>query len=100
MPRYFFDTSGPGGECRDDVGTTLPDIGAAQRNARRALCEIAGDYLKGGHVAFVVRVLDMTDTEVYRAAITLIELHPYGSAPFSDQQAHVTPANDAVDRHP
>ncbi|QGY01565.1 hypothetical protein MMSR116_06340 [Methylobacterium mesophilicum SR1.6/6] len=100
MPRYFFETSGPGGECRDEEGTILLDVDAAQRYARRALCEIAGDCLKGGHVTFVVRVLDMTGSEVYRASIALTEPHKYGSAPHPDQQVHAAPANDAVERHP
>ncbi|MCJ2061746.1 hypothetical protein MKK63_03365 [Methylobacterium sp. J-088] len=99
MPRYFFYTSGPSGECFDDEGTDLPDVSAAQRYARRALCEIAGDYLLGGHVTFLVRVLDMTDTEVYRASIALTELHLDGAAFLAEEQPHGTPDNGSVERH-
>lgn len=73
MLRYFFDSMDSNDDYSDVEGILLPDSDAAQRLARRALCEIARDCCHGGPMAFAIRVRDLEGREVYRVSLTMAD---------------------------
>jgi len=46
MPRYFFDVNDDDSFFRDEYGAELPDLEAAELEARRSLGEMARDVLR------------------------------------------------------
>ena len=72
MPRYVFDIHDLNGPERDNVGTELPDLTAARREAMRLLPNIARDEVPrdGDHQSFVVLVTDENGRPVYSATLS------------------------------
>lgn len=72
MPHFYFDIKDNGGPVRDHVGQILQDRDAVQREAVRALREMArAAMLDGTHREFVANVRDETGRVIYSAVLNL-----------------------------
>ncbi len=73
MPRFYFDFTDQDGLFVDTEGTDLPDPQAAEREATRALTEMAGDWLpdtNSGRLSIFIR--DEADRGVLVVSLTLV----------------------------
>ena len=68
MARYFFDSFDGAEFIRDEVGTDLPDLAAAQNEASRALSEMLREQMPAtGRIEILVDVRDESGVIVAKA---------------------------------
>ncbi|WP_445504589.1 DUF6894 family protein [Microvirga sp. G4-2] len=73
MPRYFFDSYDGDRFIPDHEGLELRDIAAAEREARKALPDMAKDALPDGDPqTFIISVRNEAGQVVLRAALSLV----------------------------
>jgi len=73
MPRFFFDTDDDSLFVRDEVGTELPDIKAAEYEAICTIAAIAKDtFALSGGTQVVINIRDERGNPVFEAEVQLI----------------------------
>jgi hypothetical protein len=71
MPRYFFDTRDGDTTARDEIGLEFDELEAVEREALKALPDLARGAVPDGHRDFVVNVRDEAGRPVLRASLSL-----------------------------
>jgi hypothetical protein len=78
MPRFYFDVDDGQLLARDDQGSDLPDLAAAERQASEALGDIAHDVLRSGTAmgTIAVSIRNSTGEELLVVSLTYASSGP------------------------
>lgn len=72
MPRYFFDIEDDAASMRDEEGSVLPDLAAAQHEATETLVQMGRDAFRTKHHGTLsVAIRDEAGTTLRRQRLTL-----------------------------
>lgn len=75
MPKFFFDLHEDGRVLRDEDGIELADQRSAERQARRAACDVTKDSFEQGDTTVKVHVRDG------QGAVLMVEVERKGQQP-------------------